>query len=99
MSCTRARSYLADTLDESKVVDARKERVGADDLAPWFRGRKQLIVAKGKKWATHEVKKLKADERAELVLGPSGNLRAPTLLVGDTILVGFNEEAYADTLG
>jgi hypothetical protein len=28
------------------------------------------------------------------MLGPTGNLRAPTLKVGKTLLVGFNEEAY-----
>ena len=28
------------------------------------------------------------------ILGPTGNLRAPTARVGDTLLVGFNEEAY-----
>ena len=28
------------------------------------------------------------------MLGPTGNLRAPTLVSGKTVLVGFNEEAY-----
>jgi hypothetical protein len=32
------------------------------------------------------------------MLGPTGNLRAPCLRVGKTVLVGFNEEAYARTL-
>ena len=29
------------------------------------------------------------------MLGPTGNLRAPTLRVGKTVIVGFNDEAYA----
>ena len=33
------------------------------------------------------------------MLGPTGNLRAPTVRSGKTILVGFNEEAYAEALG
>ena len=33
------------------------------------------------------------------VIGPSGNLRAPTLRVGKTWLVGFSEEAYAEKFG
>lgn len=33
------------------------------------------------------------------ILGPSGNLRAPTLRKGKTLLIGFNEEAYRDELG
>jgi hypothetical protein len=28
------------------------------------------------------------------LLGPTGNLRAPSVLKGRTLLVGFNEEAY-----
>ena len=28
------------------------------------------------------------------MLGPTGNLRAPTIRTGATVLVGFNEEAY-----
>lgn len=32
------------------------------------------------------------------VLGSTGNLRAPTIRKGKTLLVGFNEEAYAAVL-
>ena len=42
------------------------------------------------------------DEHAEIIkamLGTTGNLRAPTAVVGDTVLVGFNDERYADILG
>ena len=28
------------------------------------------------------------------MLGPTGNLRAPTIRVGKTVLVGFDEETY-----
>lgn len=30
-------------------------------------------------------------------MGPSGNLRAPTLRLNDKIIVGFHEEFYAAT--
>jgi hypothetical protein len=33
------------------------------------------------------------------MLGSTGNLRAPTAVVGKTLLVGFNEESYSDVLG
>lgn len=29
-----------------------------------------------------------------VILGPTGNLRAPTLRVGKTLVVGFSEDAY-----
>jgi arsenate reductase-like glutaredoxin family protein len=34
------------------------------------------------------------EDIAALIMGPTGNLRAPTLLVGSTLYIGFNEEAY-----
>lgn len=35
---------------------------------------------------------------AELIVGPSGNLRAPTLEIGDELIVGFNNELYESAL-
>jgi len=32
------------------------------------------------------------------MLGPTGNLRAPCIRAGKTILVGFSEEAFRDVL-
>ena len=36
---------------------------------------------------------------AAAILGPTGNLKAPTLRIGDTLLVGFNAEAYKKVFG
>lgn len=38
------------------------------------------------------------DEIASLIMGRSGNLRAPTLRVGKKLIVGFNEEALGEVL-
>ena len=40
------------------------------------------------------------DARVELavLLGPTGNLRAPAAVVGKTLVVGFNEEVYREAL-
>ncbi len=32
------------------------------------------------------------------MLGPTGNLRAPTLIAGKTVLVGFDETSYESVL-
>jgi arsenate reductase-like glutaredoxin family protein len=55
-----------------------------------------LWVAKGKKVVKLDLKKDKPaeEEVLKLVLGPTGNLRAPTLVVGKKLIVGFNEEMY-----
>lgn len=60
-----------------------------------------LISAKGKKVVEVDLKKtdLSQDEILKLVLGPTGNLRAPTLLVGKKMIVGFNEEMYEGVFG
>jgi arsenate reductase-like glutaredoxin family protein len=38
------------------------------------------------------------DTLAALLLGPTGNLKAPTILVGKTMIVGFNRAAYETLL-
>ena len=68
-------------------------------------GRKPLItklyVAKGKKVTKVDLKKDKPtdEELKKLMLGPTGNLRAPTLRKGKTLIIGFNDEMYAEVLG
>jgi hypothetical protein len=34
----------------------------------------------------------------QAMLGPTGNLRAPTARVGKTLVVGFNEDVYSGLL-
>jgi len=55
-----------------------------------------VVVAKGVKIVSFDMKKNPPDEATLLshMLGPTGNLRAPTLRAGKTLLVGFNKEAY-----
>lgn len=59
----------------------------------------KLVVAKGKKVVEIDLKKDRPDddELTKFLLGPTGNLRAPTMKVGKTVLVGFNEDAYSET--
>lgn len=61
----------------------------------------ELIAARGKKVERIDLRKGKPDKAtvARLMIGPSGNLRAPTLRVGKRILVGFDEESYERVLG
>jgi hypothetical protein len=57
-------------------------------------------VGKGKKVITFDMKAMPPDDETLLahLLGPTGNLRAPTLRRGKTLLVGFSEEAYHQVL-
>ena len=57
-----------------------------------------VVVAKGKKVLTFAPQHADFDRDAfgKAVIGPSGNLRAPTARVGRTFYVGFSDAAYAD---
>jgi hypothetical protein len=59
------------------------------------------MVGKGKKLETIDLKKNRPEDDAilSLIIGPTGNLRAPTLKVGKTMLVGFHEEAFEQVFG
>ena len=75
-------------------------RYGKDDVLALLDGIEKLVWARGKKI---EVFDLKKDRPADAVLiahllGPTGNLRAPTFRVGKTLVVGFNEDAYRKVL-
>jgi len=61
----------------------------------------RLIAAKGKKVTTIDLRTAPpADEvLAGLMLGPTGNLRAPVMRIGQTIVVGYNDQAFIDVFG
>ena len=60
-----------------------------------------VYVAKGKKVVHVDLKqqKLPRAELLGLLLGPTGNLRAPTLRKGRALIVGFDEAIYKRLLG
>lgn len=83
-------------VEASEVVDARKTRFDEDAAWELLKSAKSLTVAKGKKVQVFEAV---ADEKETVlknVMGPSGNLRAPTYRVGDQFVVGFNADLYED---
>lgn len=85
----------------TEEIDAKKERFGADAVSALVKGMTKLMVAKGKKITIVDLKKDAPDDAAlaGLLLGPTGNLRAPTLKTGKTMVVGFNEDLYAEVFG
>ena len=56
----------------------------------------ELYSAKGKKVTYVDLRKEDLDDESlkKLLLGPTGNLRAPVLRKGKTLVVGFNQETY-----
>jgi arsenate reductase-like glutaredoxin family protein len=102
MSCKKAQGFLEKTdVTAKEAVDATKDRRGRDAALALAKGADRVIVAKGKKVVTFDMKREPPDDDtlAAHLLGPTGNLRAPTLRKGRTLLVGFSDEAYREVLG
>lgn len=85
-------------LTPEEIVPASR-KLGRDDASALARAANTLIVAKGKKVTEFKVGKSTSDDAVDAMLGPTGNLRAPTLRLGKTLLVGFNEERFNEVFG
>ena len=83
------------------MVDAAKERRGRDVALELAKTAARVVVARGKKVVIFDMMKDQPDDDtlAAYLLGPTGNLKAPTLRRGDILLVGFGEEAYREVFG
>lgn len=58
-----------------------------------------LYATRGRKVVHLDLRtKPSREEIAALLIGPSGNLRAPVLRKGRTLLVGFDEDLYRSQL-
>ena len=84
----------------TEQVDARKNKIGPDDAVEMAHGASDVFAAKGKKLVHYNLKKDQPtdEELVKIMIGPSGNLRAPTVRVGKKIFVGFHEEELAKLL-
>ena len=84
----------------AETVNATKVRYDADAALALLAGIDTLIATKGKKVETFDLKHDRPDDETLLarMMGPTGNLRAPTARVGRTLAVGFNPDVYARLL-
>jgi arsenate reductase-like glutaredoxin family protein len=76
-------------------------RHGRADAIALARSARTVLAARGRNVVRFDMANNPPDDDtlAAHILGPTGNLKAPTLRVGDTLLVGFSEEAYRQLLG
>lgn len=77
------------------MVDARKTRFGAAELPALLASARRVAVARGKAPLDVAVAGSVPPEVLAAALGPSGNLRAPTVRIGTTFVVGFDEALWA----
>jgi arsenate reductase-like glutaredoxin family protein len=83
---------------EAKETIPASRKLGRDHAADMAGKAAKVIVAKGKKVTSFSPKGDPSDDVVEAMLGPTGNLRAPTLRTGKTVIVGFNQEEYEKAL-
>lgn len=102
MTCGKTQEFLAKRGIAAKTqVDARKDRIGPDAALKLTQDVSEVIAAKGKKVVRLRLDKDKPsrDELLAVMIGPSGNLRAPTVRKGKKLLIGFEPGAYEEVLG
>ena len=79
-------------------IDAKKETLQAEAVWERLQRAEKIVVAKGQKVQVYVPDLAVKDELMHDVLGRSGNLRAPTVLVGNTYYVGYNETMYEELM-
>src|SRR5438034_849517 len=101
MGCKKAQGFLdTNAWEVDDQQDAGKNRRGREEALALARTVNKIVVGRGKKLVTFDMKNEPPDDDtlAAHLLGPTGNLKAPTLRKGKTLLVGFSEEAYREML-
>ena len=87
------------TITPELIVDARKEALAAEEAWDLLAGVREILIAKGKNYQAFDPQKDGREAILAQALGRTGNLRAPALLIGDRLLVGFSDGLYSQFLG
>ena len=102
MTCKKTQEFLAkNRIETVEMTDAKKQTMSAANALALAKQVDEIYAAKGKKVVHLDMKKDRPDAATlrSVLIGPSGNLRAPTLRVRRTLLVGFEEGTYRKILG
>src|SRR5262245_32416940 len=97
MSCQRAQGFLESVGGSvATIQNAKKDRIGPKEALELARKMAKVVAARGKKVVTFDMKKEPPNDQTLLdnLMGPSGYLRAPAAIIGQTLVVGFNEDTY-----
>jgi hypothetical protein len=90
-------------LDAKNVVIKEEipasRKLAAKEARSIAKASSEVYIAKGKKLDVFDMKSASISEVTEKMLGPTGNLRAPTMRVGKITVVGFSDEAFHKVLG
>ena len=100
-ACAKAQEFLRDfDLEVREQVDARRTRIGPSDVAKVVKGADVALVSDGRSVRRYELSK--AHDRSDMLarmVGPTGNLRAPTLKRDGLVVVGFHADSMREFVG
>ena len=99
MSCTRSSKFLDDNGVAIKETVSASKKLGRAEATALAKAASKVIVAKGKKVTEFAPAGKAPKDLVDAMVGTTGNLRAPTIKRGKTVLVGYNEEVYTKILG
>lgn len=98
-SCKKMEAFLAEhEANVKETTIANKVRFDGEKALELAHDANTVHIAKGKKLYTFDIKKEKPEDEELLkhMLGPHGNLRAPVVVKGKTLFVGFHAEGFEE---
>lgn len=113
MSCKRTQEFLAaNDIQDGEIQNANRAPIQGDEALKLLEGVSELLVAKGRKVERFDLTGERPDDATlsgamvgsytsltDLMLGRSGKLRAPTMRVGDRLVVGYNQALLETVFG
>jgi hypothetical protein len=103
MSCKKARGFLEryDSISVGEWINARKVKHDRASALRLAKSARTVVTGRGSSITSFDMAGDPPDDAtlAAAILGPSGNLKAPTFKTGDTLVVGFSELVYRQILG
>ncbi len=85
----------ANSIQISEEISASK-KLGKSEAESLLDKALKIIILKGKKTNFFDIKNEKKASIIPFMLGPTGNLRAPTIIYKNLIIIGFNEDKFND---
>jgi hypothetical protein len=83
---------------EIKETIPASRKLGEETARQLIASASKVTIAKGKKLEAFDGGTATNDMVSKM-LGSTGNLRAPTIVVGDRLVVGFNHGVYDEVFG
>ncbi len=101
VTCKKARAYLEKSgVSVRSIAEATKIKYPPAEAIKLVKGIATIIAMRGAKSVRIGLGTDRPDDSILLahLMGPTGNLRAPTLILKNVMLVGFNEAIYDEII-